>query len=185
MAFDCFMWLTGPQNGAAAIEGESTDPTFGVPNKAFEPQSFSFGASNPSSIGSATGGAGSGKVTISDFSIMKATDNCSPDLFTACCNGGHYDNATVVLRKAGGQGTATGTVYLRYDFFEVFVDNIQWSGSSGGSDTPMESVSFSFGAVQITYNPQASTGAPNPQANIKAWSVVTNDNTCSPGSPPS
>ena len=150
MAFDCFMWLTGPQNGASAVTGESSDPTYSG-NGAFEPQSFSWGSSNPSNIGSAAPGAGAGKVTISDFTIMKMTDNASPDLFLANCCGGHYDQATIVLRKSGGAGAATGTVYLQYDFYEVFVDNVQTSGSTGGSDTPMESVSFSFGAVQVTY----------------------------------
>jgi type VI secretion system secreted protein Hcp len=175
MAFDCFMWLTGPENGAPTVVGETQDPTYSS-NSAFEPISFSFGASNPSSIGSAGGGSGSGKVSISDFSIMKQTDSASANLFLACCNGGHYDQATVVLRRAGGSGDATGTVYLQYDFYEVFVDNIQWSGSSGGSDLPTESISFSFGAVQVTYTPQQS-GGEGASPVITAWSVVQNNNT--------
>jgi type VI secretion system secreted protein Hcp len=169
------MWMTGPENGAPAVVGETADPTYSA-NSAFEPQSFSLGASNPSSVGSATGGSGTGKVSISDITIMKATDSASPNLFLACCNGGHYDQATIVLRKAGGQAGTTGTVYLQYDFYEVFVDNIQWSGSSGGSDTPMESISFSFGAVQVTYTPQQSGGSGGSQI-ITAWSAVQNNNT--------
>jgi type VI secretion system secreted protein Hcp len=41
----------------------------------------------------------------------------------------------------------------------VFVDSIQWSGSGGGDDTPMESVSLSFGKVVITYTAQDDKGA--------------------------
>ena len=56
---------------------------------------------------------------------------------------------------AGKQGT-----YLQYDFTDVMVESIQWSGSSGGDDTPTESVSFAFAKVKITYNKQdEKTGA--------------------------
>jgi len=41
----------------------------------------------------------------------------------------------------------------------VEVRDIQWSGSSGGDDRPMESVSLAFGKVTITYIPQTETGA--------------------------
>jgi type VI secretion system secreted protein Hcp len=36
----------------------------------------------------------------------------------------------------------------------VMIESIQWSGSSGGDDTPSESVSFAFGAFSISYWPQ-------------------------------
>ena len=31
------------------------------------------------------------------------------------------------------------------------VESVQWSGSSGGDDTPTESVSFAFAKVEIDY----------------------------------
>ena len=34
------------------------------------------------------------------------------------------------------------------------VESIQWSGSSGGDDTPTESVSFAFAKVKVTYSKQ-------------------------------
>ena len=40
------------------------------------------------------------------------------------------------------------------------VESIQWSGSSGGDDTPTESVSIAFAKVKISYSKQAdATGA--------------------------
>jgi type VI secretion system secreted protein Hcp len=149
MAFDAFMWLEGDPKA----EGETTDKTYSA-KKAFEIYSFSWGASNPVTIGSATGGGGAGKVSISSFNIMKKSDAASPPLFLACCKGSHYTNAHVVLRKAGGDALE----YLKYDFNEVFVESIQWSGSSGGDDTPTESVSFAFGKCDITYTPQKGKG---------------------------
>jgi type VI secretion system secreted protein Hcp len=180
MPFDAFMWLENEQNGAPKVEGETNDVDFSA-KKAFEITSFSFGASNPSSIGSAGGGSGSGKVNLSSFSISKLTDNASPSLWLACCNGGHYDNGYVTLRRAGGQADKTGSEYIKYEFAEVFVDHIQWSGSSGGDDRPMESVSFSFGAVKLTYTPQESGGEAGTD-NEKMWSVVQNNASMDVGS---
>src|ERR1700739_792594 len=99
MAFDSFMYFTG---GDPAIEGETQDTTYSA-KKAYELYSFSWGASNPVTVGSAAGGMGAGKVSLSSFNVMKKTDNASPTLFKACCTGTHYPTATVVLRKAGGK----------------------------------------------------------------------------------
>jgi len=173
MPFDAFMWLEGGQNGAPDVVGETQDSVY-KDKKAFEISSFSFGASNPSSIGSAGGGSGSGKVNLSSFSVSKITDGASASLWLTCCNGGHYDDGHVALRRAGGQADKTGTEYLLYDFKEVFVDHIQWSGSTGGDDRPMESVSFSFGAAQVTYKPQSAAGA-EIEPIISKWSVVNNN----------
>ena len=42
-------------------------------------------------------------------------------------------------------------MFLKYDFTDVMVESIQWSGSTGGDDTPTESVSFAFAKVAIDY----------------------------------
>src|SRR5262245_38479408 len=122
MAYDDFMWFTG---GDPTPKGETTDAAYGKKG-AFEIYSFSWGASNPVTIGSSATGAGAGKVSLSSFNIMKKTDKASPVLFLACCKGGHYPKAEVALRKSGG----TAVEYLTYTFTEVFVESIQWSGSS-------------------------------------------------------
>ena len=165
MAFDTFMWLEG---GAPAVKGETTDKVY-KDKSAFEIYSFSWGASNPATIGSGTTGAGGGKVSISSFNIMKKSDGASPTLFLNCCKGQHFDKAHVVMRKAGG----TALEYLKYDFEEVYLDSIQWSGSSGGDDTPTESCSFSFGKVDIKYTPQDAKGTPG-KTIPASWDVRKN-----------
>ena len=40
----------------------------------------------------------------------------------------------------------------------VMVESVQWSGSSGGDDTPTESVSFAFGKVTVEYKTQGKDG---------------------------
>jgi type VI secretion system secreted protein Hcp len=167
MAFDTFMYLEG---GNPQVKGETQDKTYSAKN-AFEIYSFSFGASNPTTIGSSSGGASAGKVSISSFNIMKKSDSASPTLFTNCCNGTHFDTATVVLRKAGG---TSAVEYLSYTFKEVFVESIQWSGSSGGDDTPSESVSFAFGNVAIEYKPQVKSGAAGSSSITATWDLTKN-----------
>jgi type VI secretion system secreted protein Hcp len=150
MAYDAFMYLKGGQPEA---KGETQDKVY-KDKKAFEIFSFSWGASNPATIGSQSAGGGAGKVSLSSFNIMKKSDSASPALFLNCCNGDHFTSAHVVLRKAGGEAME----YLTYDFEEVYVESIQWSGSAGGDDTPSESVSFAFGKVDIKYTPQTGKG---------------------------
>lgn len=118
--------------------------------------SFSFGASNPTTVGKGTG-AGASQVSISSFNIMKSTDLSSAPLFLRCAKGEHIPTAIITLRKAGGTNPLE---YLQYKFTKVYVDSIQWSGSSGGDDTPTESLSLAFEKVEIAYSSQNDDGTP-------------------------
>ena len=169
MAFDTFMYFEKASAGGVKIEGETQDDKY-ASKKAFEVYSFSWGASNPVTIGSRASGTGGGKVSLSSFNVMKKSDAASPALFRVCASGDHFDSAKVTLRKAGG----TQVEYLKYEFHEVFVESIQWSGSSGGDDTPTESVSFAFGAVHIDYYQQKKDGTLDTGAKSAEWSQVTN-----------
>jgi len=96
------------------------------------------------------------RVSISSFNIMKKTDVASPKLFKATCLGEHIDNMTVSMRKQTGVGGQDA--FLIYKFEEVMVESLQWSGSSGGDDTPTESVSFAFAKVTFEYKTQGTDG---------------------------
>lgn len=153
MAFDTFLFLQG-------IDGESTavieSPP--LPSKAFEIFSWSFGASNPSTVGSGKGGLSAGKVSVSTFNVMKKTEDASPQLFLNSCTGQHIPKGSIIMRKATGKDGKQQT-FLQYDFTDIMVDSIQWSGSAGGDDTPMESVSFAFATVAIVNFKQNKKGA--------------------------
>ena len=168
MAYDAYLFIN-------TIEGESLStikaPAGITTKKPLELYSFSFGASNPVTIGSQSTGAGAGKVSLSSFNAMKKTDSASPLLFAACAKGSHIDKASVVLRKAGGD--AGQSIFLEYDFSLVYIESIQWSGSTGGDDTPTESVSIAYGAVKIQYFAQDDKGVVK-LANVAMWSAVTN-----------
>jgi len=83
MAFDAFLQI----KGSNAPTGESTDTAY---SKWIELESFTFGATNPSTISSASPGSGAGRVSISTFTVTKKYDNASPDLFLGCCMGNQH-----------------------------------------------------------------------------------------------
>lgn len=164
MAFDAFLKFSGNE-----IKGESTRKDF---EGAIEILSFSMGASNPVTIGSTSAGGGAGKASLSSFSFMKVCDAASPLMFQACCKGQHFPKVEVTLRKAGGTAPVD---YLKYEFEKCYLDSINWSGSSGGDDRPVESASMTFGKVTVTYTPQDEKGNPVGKPQIGSWDVTTVD----------
>jgi len=160
MAVDMFLKLDG-------ITGEATRQNY---TGWIELDSFSFGASNPVSIGTGSTGAGAGKVSLSSFNVMKRTDSSSPVLFQKCCQGQHFAKATIALNKAGGTASLK---FLTYDFTELFTESIQWSCGAGGDDTPAEAISFAFASVNVTYTPQKVDGTAG-SAVVAGWDVKAN-----------
>jgi type VI secretion system secreted protein Hcp len=160
MSMDIYLQLDG-------VTGESTRQNY---SGWIELDSFSFGASNPVSIGTGSTGAGAGKVSLSSFNVMKRTDSSSPVLFQKCCMGQHFSKASIALNKAGGVASVK---FLVYDFTEVFAESIQWSGGQGGDDTPAEAISFAFASINVTYTPQKVDGTPG-SAVVAGWDVKAN-----------
>ncbi|MBI3469037.1 MAG: type VI secretion system tube protein Hcp [Planctomycetes bacterium] len=161
MPFDTFLDLAG-------VEGECTATGFAGK---IEIYSFSWGASNPTTVGSGSTGLAASKVSISSFNIMKKTEKSSPTLFAACCNGKHFDTAILTMRKAAGEGGQKP--FLVYTFSDVMVESVQWSGSSGGDDTPTESVSLAFAKCQIEYQQQDSKGGTVGKPVKAGWDLTT------------
>lgn len=161
MAFDTFIDIAG-------VEGEATATGF---TGKIEIYSFSWGASNPTTVGAGATGLSAGKVSISSFNIMKKTEKSSPVLFAACCNGKHFDTATVTMRKASGEGGQKA--FLVYKFTDVMVESVQWSGSTGGDDTPTESVSLAFAKCEIEYQQQDSKGGTIGKPIKAGWDLTT------------
>jgi len=156
MAFDTFLFLDGVAGESTAVIDPKPQGLAGPPTELY---SFSWGASNPTTVGSQGGGLTAGKVSISSFNVMRKSDNASPVLFQFCCAGQHIKKGSVILRKATGTDGKQQT-FLQYDFEDLMVESVQWSGSSGGDDTPTESLSFAFAKVTVTnYKQDTKTGA--------------------------
>jgi type VI secretion system secreted protein Hcp len=163
MAFDTFMKISSPD-----VPGEATAKGL---EKWIEIYSFSWGASNPTTVSPGASGLSGGRASISSFNVMKKTETSSPKLFAACCAGQHYAKAEVTMRKATGTDGGQKE-FLKYTFEDVMVESVQWSGSSGGDDTPTESVSFAFAKVSIDYSKQdEKTGAMTSAGNA-SWDLT-------------
>jgi type VI secretion system secreted protein Hcp len=149
MAFDTFLFLEGINGESTAVIQSSDTPKGMEGIRPFELFSWSFGASNPSTVGSGKGGLSAGKVQVSSFNVQKKSEDASPQLFMNCCTGQHIGKAAVIMRKAGGKDNKQMT-FIKYEFTHVMVDSIMWSGHAGGDDTPSESITFAFATVAIT-----------------------------------
>jgi len=122
---------------------------------AFEIKDFSFGVENPTTIGSATGGAGAGKATFGELTIKKTSDRASPSFFKSCVTGAHYKTVTLEMRKAGGDAMPAGKPFQRFSFGTVFTTKIDWSGP--GDEGPEESITFVYGSLRVEYLAQDPT----------------------------
>src|SRR5262245_50102328 len=118
MSFDAYMKITSPN-----VDGEATAKGM---EKQIELYSFSWGASNPTTVGPGSTGLSAGRASVSSFNVMKKSETSSPKLFAACCAGQHYGKAEVTLRKATGTDGGQKE-FLKYTFEDVMVESIQWS----------------------------------------------------------
>lgn len=171
MAVDAFIYFTVPSGSAMPKPiGESEDSFFSNKN-AFEIKEFSFDVENPATVGSATKGAGGGKIKFNEFTIKKTTDSASPIFLKNCVTGAHYDKVVVSLRKAGAAADSAGAPYLEYCFSVVFTTKIEWSGP--GDEGPEESITFAYGKLGIRYAAQSKTGAML-AGKINGWDQMIN-----------
>jgi type VI secretion system Hcp family effector len=156
---DSYLQFKTPGANAVELKGETRDRAMklATPVPPFEIKTWSFGATNPLVVGSATGGLATGKVNFESFEITKDIDKASPHLFHTCCAGGHYKELVLWQRKSGGSSTtASGTVFLKFNFKLVFIENLAWAH---GDEAPTETIKFAYGALSVTYYPQKSDGS--------------------------
>jgi type VI secretion system Hcp family effector len=174
MAVDAFIWFESPGVGAPPL-GETKDSVYAKYN-AFEIKDFSFGVENPTTIGSATGGAGAGKTKFNEFTIKKPTDLASPKFFKNCCIGAHYKTVTISMRKSGGDDATSGKEFVQFKFDTVFTTKIDWSGP--GDEGPEESITFVYGKLAVHYTSQNTSedGKPGTMGkdDFSGWDQVHN-----------
>ena len=106
---------------AAAAWFLKMDKTTGE-SQTIELDDFNLGGETPGTLGSATGGAGGGKIKFNEFTIKKTTDSASPSFFRNCVAGAHYKTVTLSMRKAGGDAQSAGK-FLVYILHDVTVTN--------------------------------------------------------------
>lgn len=149
MAVDMFLVF----NASAKIEGESQDKVYQA-KKAIDVLAWSWGMSQSGTFHGG-GGGGAGKANFQDLSFTKYVDKGSPNLMLACAQGTHLDDATLVVRKAGGKAPVE---YITIKMTEVMVTAVT-TGGSGGEDRLTENVTLNFSEVLYTYKGQKKDGS--------------------------
>lgn len=125
--------------------------------KGFEDQiqllawSWGMSQSGTTHIGS---GGGAGKVNVNDLSFTHYVDSATPKLMEACCKGKHYEEATITMRKAGGDPLPFLTVKLT----DIIVTSVS-EGGSAGEENLTENVTLNFAAFEVSYQAQDNKGA--------------------------
>jgi len=157
MAVDMFLKLDG-------IKGDSADHKH---KEEIDVLSWSWGMSQSGSTHMGAGG-GSGKVNVQDLSFTKHVDNSSPNLIKLCCNGKHFKDALLTVRKAGGQPVE----YLKIKLVDVLISAVS-TGGSGGEDRLTENITLNFGKFEVTYTPQDAKGAALASIPV-AWNIPAN-----------
>jgi type VI protein secretion system component Hcp len=130
--------------GTATLHGTSGDDI------TFDVLGVDFSAKNGE--GTASGGAGAGKVTFAPITLVKHIDSSSPALAGLATRGLASDTLTVNLEKPGA-----ASPYRRYTASDVFVSSVQQDAPDAGG-RPVETVTFDAGS----YDVQAPSDPPAP-----------------------
>ena len=138
----------------ANVEGEAQTEGF---EKQIELDSFNWAFHNSSTPHGA--GRGAGKVEAHGIVCTKKMDKASPKLFKAITTGEHFKDAVLTALKAGG---AKNVAFIKLEFDQLFLVDLNESGSNGDGDVPHESLNFQFGKVTVTYNEQKADGTTGP-----------------------
>jgi type VI secretion system secreted protein Hcp len=182
---------TGPAGGVSASPGSNTDVIMeltpsnanlgglnsipigesqvsGSQDQEFDVTSFDLGASSPTTIGSATSGAGAGKVTFQPFTVTKTVDKYSSDLFLDLAAGKFLTSAEIIVRKPGANSMAAPVA--QYLMKDVAITSIHVSGSP--KDTT-ETIQGEYASIQFVFYGQKVDGSTAPVSS-GGWSQVKN-----------
>ncbi len=159
---DYFLTLDAYSGGPVA--GESQDAKY---KGAIDILTFSYEIDQTINIGSATSGAGAGKVSFHPFVVTKYFDKSSPVLFACCCSGTPFKQASMIIRKAGKEQQP----YLKFEFKLVAISSIKYIESA--NSLPIEQINFEFGGMQVSYCEQKADGT-LAAATVKGWDRVKN-----------
>jgi type VI secretion system secreted protein Hcp len=132
------------------IKGESQDKKH---KDTIEVESFSWGASQPGSFASGSGG-GAGKVAFQDLHFTSTVNKASPLIAKACATGQHIKKAVLFVRKAGGSQEDYYSVTLE----DVLISSYQSGGHGGSNALPTDQFALNFAKIKFVYQPQDAKG---------------------------
>ena len=129
-------------------------------DNSFFVEKVSFGASNPVSIVSATGGLGAGKASFSEVSFQRQADGASLEILQAIPLGRSFKSA--VIRLKGG---------MIITLSNVLISSYQLS-MEDREGRPIENFSLAFGRIEVKF--VDSTGNPVQGLAPMSWDVSKN-----------
>lgn len=129
--------------------------------------SWSWGMSQTGSMHTG-GGGGAGKVNVNDITLIKRVDKASPNLMRSCCNGVHFPEAVLVVRKAGKDPLE----YYRITMTAVLVTSLSIDVSSN-DDALSEVMTLNFSKMQVDYTPQKEDGSGDAEITMN-WNIEKN-----------
>jgi type VI protein secretion system component Hcp len=167
---DIFMLLSPPNNDLGklnpATQGEIQKTS--AANQQFEVNSFSFDTTHPTTIGSSSAGAGTGKLQFQKFQFVKQLDKYSATLFQDLASGTVIKQAELVVREPSAKGMEVPVV--QYVLKDVAVTDLHVSGQGSA---PTETIQGLYAAISFVVYNQSANGTVKP-GNPGGWSQVTN-----------
>lgn len=160
--------LVAPGDAGTAYQLQLTQSLAGEPalKEAIVVESFAWGAESPTTIGSATGGSGAGKVKFNELHVTKKVDRASPLLFQQLAKGAHYKTAVLTLRKVGDKEP-----YMTFTMDTVFITKLDYGG--GSPEVSNEEISFVFAKVLVKSTEELADGTLAAPVQ-SGWDQVTN-----------
>jgi type VI secretion system secreted protein Hcp len=155
-AFDYFLKLDG-------IPGESTDAKH---KGEIDVLSWSWGESLPTPVNPG-GGAGAGKVSMTDLHVSANLSKASPQLLLACASGTHLKSAVLTGRKAG----KAQAEFLTFSLSDVLVSAYQTGGAT--AEAALDSMSLNFSKIEMIYRESSSKGGLGPPIRV-GWDRKAN-----------
>ena len=146
------------------LKGESVDDKH---KGEIDVLAWSWGMSQSGTTHMATGG-GAGKVNVQDISFTKYVDKSSPNLIQYCCNGKHFSDALLTVRKAGENPLE----YLKITLKDLMIAAVT-TGGSGGEDRLTENVTLNFAEFKVEYTPQKKDGTGDAGVTV-GWNIAEN-----------
>jgi len=118
------------------------------------------------------GGAGTGKVSVRDITVVKHVDSASPNLVKFCCSGKHWEKASLTVYKAGSSQGKEPLAYFTVKMKDGIISSLT-TGEMDGNGRMVETVGLNFAAFEIEYDPQVASGSGSGKIPAK-WSIAKN-----------
>lgn len=158
MAFDAYVKIEG-------IPGEALDDKY---KDCIEITGYGFGMhQSTSATASSSGGASSGRTSLSDFTFTKSLDKASCKIIEAVCAGKHISQVVLTLHRAGGDKLK----YFEITLEEVIISNYSQHVNDG---VPSETISLNYGRIKTTYTQQSRTNGGGAGNVSGGWDRINN-----------